>query len=176
MAGETVITVVGNLTADPELRYTQGGDAVANFTIASTPRTFDRNSNEWVDGEALFLRANVWKEFAEHVAGSLTKGSRVIASGRLKQRSYETKEGEKRTSFELEIDEIGPSLRYATASVTRTQSAGNGQRGASGQQRQQPAQQRGNDEPWAPTAPAQQASTAADVWATPGSYNDETPF
>ena len=115
MAGETIITVVGNLTADPELRYTQNGLAVANFTIASTPRTFDRQANDWKDGEALFLRASVWREFAEHVAGSLTKGSRVIASGRLKQRSYETKEGEKRTTIELEIDEIGPSLRYATA-------------------------------------------------------------
>ena len=115
MAGETIITVVGNLTADPELRYTQNGLAVANFTIASTPRTFDRQANEWKDGEALFLRASVWREFAEHVAGSLTKGSRVIASGRLKQRSYETKEGEKRTTIELEVDEIGPSLRYATA-------------------------------------------------------------
>lgn len=122
MAGETIITVVGNLTADPELRYTQSGLAVANFTIASTPRTFDRQANEWKDGEALFLRASCWREFAEHVAGSLTKGTRVIASGRLKQRSYETKEGEKRTSIELEIDEIGPSLRYATASVTRAQS------------------------------------------------------
>ena len=107
MAGETVITVVGNLTSDPELRYTQNGLAVANFTIASTPRNFDRATNDWKDGEALFLRASVWREFAEHVAGSLTKGSRVIATGRLKQRSYETKEGEKRTSIELEVDEIG---------------------------------------------------------------------
>ncbi|HEY8673824.1 MAG TPA: single-stranded DNA-binding protein, partial [Candidatus Dormibacteraeota bacterium] len=106
MAGETVITVVGNLTSDPELRYTQNGLAVANFTIASTPRSFDRASNDWKDGDALFLRASVWREFAEHVAGSLTKGSRVVATGRLKQRSYETKEGEKRTSIELEVDEI----------------------------------------------------------------------
>src|SRR5690554_654644 len=120
MAGETVITVVGNLIADLELRYTQNGLAVANFTIASTPRTFDRATNDWKDGEALFLRASVWRDFAEHVAGSLSKGSRVIATGRLKQRNYETKEGEKRTSFEIEIDEIGPSLRYATAQVTRT--------------------------------------------------------
>src|SRR4051812_40874664 len=124
MTGETTLTVVGNLTADPELRYTQNGVAVANFTIASTPRTFDKASNEWKDGEALFLRASVWREFAENVAGSLSKGSRVIASGVLKQRSYETREGEKRTSFELEIDEIGPSLRYATASLTRAQSSG----------------------------------------------------
>ncbi|MDE2100840.1 MAG: single-stranded DNA-binding protein [Patescibacteria group bacterium] len=119
MSGETIITVVGNLTADPELRYTQNGLAVANFTIASTPRSFDRASNDWKDGDPLFLRASVWREFAENVAGSLTKGSRVVVTGRLAQRSYETKEGEKRTSFELEVDEIGPSLRYATAQVTR---------------------------------------------------------
>src|SRR5215217_5822144 len=126
MAGETTITVIGNLTTDPELRFTPSGSAVANFTIASTPRTFDRQANEWKDGEALFLRASVWREFAEHVAGSLTKGSRVIASGRLKQRSYETKEGEKRTTMELEVDEIGPSLRYATAQVTRAASSRDG--------------------------------------------------
>jgi len=124
VAGDIIITVVGNLTADPELRYTQSGLAVANFTIASTPRVFDRQANEWKDGEATFLRASVWREFAENVAGSLTKGTRVVASGRLKQRSYETREGEKRTTFELEVDEIGPSLRYATASVTRGSSGG----------------------------------------------------
>jgi single-strand DNA-binding protein len=162
MAGETVITVVGNLTADPELRYTQNGLAVANFTIASTPRTFDRQANDWKDGEALFLRASVWREFAEHVAGSLTKGSRVIATGRLKQRSYETKEGEKRTSIELEVDEIGPSLRYATAQVTRTSGGGGGR-----------SQAQVADEPWAPSAPA---ASGGDVWNTPGSFNDETPF
>ena len=167
MAGETVITVVGNLTSDPELRYTQGGLAVANFTIASTPRNFDRASNDWKDGEALFLRASVWREFAEHVAGSLTKGSRVIVTGRLKQRSYETKEGEKRTSFEIEVDEIGPSLRYATAQVTRTSSREGGQGG--GGSRSQVA-----DEPWAASAPAESAS--GDVWNTPGNFNDETPF
>jgi single-strand DNA-binding protein len=166
MAGETVITVVGNLTADPELRYTQNGLAVANFTIASTPRNFDRASNDWKDGEALFLRASVWREFAEHVAGSLTKGSRVIATGRLKQRSYETKEGEKRTSIELEIDEIGPSLRYATAQVSRA-AGGSGARGGL------PA---GGDEPW-----GQPASAGADPWSTPGvsgneSFPDDTPF
>ena len=127
MAGETIITVVGNLTADPELRYTQNGLAVANFTIASTPRTFDRQANEWKDGEALFLRASVWREFAEHVAGSLTKGMRVIAQGRLRQRSYQDREGNQRTSIELEVDEIGPSLRYATAQVTRAASSGGGQ-------------------------------------------------
>ena len=120
MAGETIITIVGNLTADPELRYTQNGLPVANFTIASTERTFDRQANEWKDGEPLFMRASVWREFAEHVAGSLTKGSRVIATGRLKQRSYQDNEGKNRTSIELEVDEIGPSLRYATASITRT--------------------------------------------------------
>ena len=164
MAGETIITVVGNLTADPELRYTQNGLAVANFTIASTPRTFDRANNEWKDGEALFLRASVWRDFAEHVAGSLTKGSRVIASGRLKQRSYETKEGERRTSIELEIDEIGPSLRYATASVTRAQSSGGGGRIGGGQS---------NDDQWAPSTGSDSSS---DVWNTPGNFNDETPF
>lgn len=126
MANDTIITVVGNLTGDPEMRYTQNGVAVANFTIASTPRTFDRASNEWKDGEALFLRASVWREFAEHVASSLTKGSRVVATGRLRQRSFETKEGEKRTSIELEVDEIGPSLRYATAAVTRAPGAAPG--------------------------------------------------
>ena len=125
MAGETVITVVGNLTSDPELRFTPSGAAVANFTIASTPRTFDRNSNEWKDGETLFLRSSVWKEAAENVAETLTKGTRVVAQGRLKSRSYDTKEGEKRTVMEFEVDEIGPSLRYASAKVTRTQRSGN---------------------------------------------------
>jgi single-strand DNA-binding protein len=167
MAGETVITVVGNLTADPELRYTQNGLAVANFTIASTPRTFDRAANDWKDGEALFLRASVWREFAEHVAGSLSKGARVIATGRLKQRSYETKEGEKRTSFEIEVDEIGPSLRYATAQVTRT--TGGASRGGQGGQSAP-----GAEEPWA-SAPAADSSSG-DVWNTPGNFNDETPF
>ncbi|GHF21534.1 single-stranded DNA-binding protein [Pseudolysinimonas yzui] len=168
MAGETIITVVGNLTADPELRYTQNGLAVANFTIASTPRTFDRQANDWKDGEALFLRASCWREFAEHVAGSLTKGSRVVATGRLKQRSYDDRDGNKRTAIELEVDEIGPSLRYATAQVTRAPggSSGGGGRGqvAAG----------GAEEPWAAGAPA--AGGADDVWNTPGSYNDETPF
>jgi single-strand DNA-binding protein len=126
MAGETTITVVGNLTSDPELRFTQNGLAVANFTIASTPRVFDKASNETKDGDALFLRASVWREFAEHVASSLTKGSRVIAQGRLKQRSYETSEGEKRTSLELEVDSIGPDLRFSTAQVTRAQSSRGG--------------------------------------------------
>ena len=159
MAGETVITVIGNLTADPEIRYTQAGLPVANFTIASTPRTFDRQANEWKDGEALFLRASVWREFAEHVAGSLTKGSRVIATGRLKQRSYQDREGNNRTSIELEIDEIGPSLRYATAQITRSQNGG-GQRSQGG----------GYSGGGAAQAPQE------DAWSTPGQYGDDTPF
>lgn len=132
MAGDTVITVVGNLTADPELRFTPSGAPVANFTVASTPRMFDRQTNEWKDGEALFLRCNIWRDAAENVAESLTKGSRVIVSGRLKQRSYETREGEKRTVVELEVDEIGPSLRYATAKVNRASRGGGGGGGNAG--------------------------------------------
>lgn len=131
MAGETVITVVGNLTDDPELRFTPSGAAVANFTIASTPRTFDRQTNEWKDGDALFLRASIWRQAAENVAESLTRGMRVVAQGRLRQRSYETQQGEKRTVVELEVDEIGPSLRYATAKVTKTPGRG-GQGGGGG--------------------------------------------
>jgi single-strand DNA-binding protein len=134
MAGETIITVVGNLTADPELRFTPSGAAVASFTIASTPRTFDRNSNEWKDGDALFLRCSIWRQAAENVAESLQRGMRVVASGRLKQRSYETREGEKRTVVEMEVDEVGPSLKYATAKVNRTQrgSSSGGGFGSSG--------------------------------------------
>src|SRR6201746_2281043 len=113
MAGETIITVVGNLTADPELRFTPSGAAVASFTIASTPRTYDKNTNEWKDGEALFLRCSIWRQAAENVAESLTRGTRVVVSGRLRQRSFETREGEKRTVIEMEVDEVGPSLRYA---------------------------------------------------------------
>ncbi|QDH48527.1 ssDNA-binding protein [Arthrobacter phage Grekaycon] len=167
MAGETTITVIGNLTNDPELRFTPSGAAVANFTIASTPRTFDRNANEWKDGETLFLRASVWREMAENVAESLLKGMAVIASGRLKSRSYETKEGEKRTVIELEVDEIGPSLRWASAKMTRTQrgnGGGNNQQGggfgggnysggsmAQGNGQQRPAAQQ-QDDPWAAQA------------------------
>ncbi|PWW24154.1 single-strand DNA-binding protein [Geodermatophilus normandii] len=132
MAGDTVITVIGNLTSDPELRWTPSGAAVANFTIASTPRTLDRQTQEWKDGEPLFLRCSVWRQAAENVAESLTRGSRVMAQGRLKQRSYETKEGENRTVIELEVDEIGPSLRYATATVTRASRSGDGPGGGSG--------------------------------------------
>jgi single-strand DNA-binding protein len=126
MAGDTVITVIGNLTADPELRFTPSGAAVANFTVASTPRAFDRQSNEWKDGETLFMRCSVWRDAAENVAESLSRGTRVIVSGRLKSRSYETKEGEKRTVVEMEVDEVGPSLRYATTKVNRTQRGGGG--------------------------------------------------
>ncbi|MEN2738649.1 single-stranded DNA-binding protein [Microbacterium sp. X-17] len=164
MAGETVITVVGNLTADPELRYTQNGLPVANFTIASTPRTFDRQANEWKDGEALFLRASVWREFAEHVAGSLTKGMRVVATGRLRQRSYQDREGNNRTAIELEVDEIGPSLRYATAQVTRAAGGGGASRGQVA------------DEPWATPGSSNGGGGGADAWSAPGAYGDDTPF
>jgi single-strand DNA-binding protein len=150
MAGETILHIIGNLTGDPELRFTPSGSAVANFTVAATPRTFDRNSNEWKDGETLFMRCAVWKEAAENVAESLTKGMRVIVSGRLKQRSYDTKEGEKRTVIELEVDEIGPSLRYANAKVNRTQRSGNGGGSNSGGQYGQvdPAQAAAANDPW----------------------------
>ena len=145
MAGETPITVIGNLTADPELRFTPNGAAVANFTVASTPRTFDRQTNEWKDGDAMFLNCSVWRQYAENVAESLSKGTRVIVSGRLKARSYETQQGEKRTVTELEVDEVGPSLRYASAKVTKTTRGG----GAA----QQPQQAggpwaRGGDQDW----------------------------
>ena len=140
MAGETPITVIGNLTADPELRFTPSGAAVANFTVASTPRTFDKQSNEWKDGEALFLNCSVWRQAAENAAESLVRGMRVIVQGILKARSYETREGEKRTVFEIDVDEVGPSLKYATAKVTKTtRSGGQGGGGFSG----------GGDDPWA---------------------------
>jgi single-strand DNA-binding protein len=119
MAGETLVTVIGNLTTDPELRFTPAGAAVANFTVASTPRTLDRESGQWRDGDAMFLRCSVWRQYAENVAESLERGARVVVHGRLRQRSYDTKEGEKRTVLELDVDEIGPSLRYATAKMTR---------------------------------------------------------
>jgi single-strand DNA-binding protein len=132
MAGETTITIIGNLTNDPELRFTPSGAAVANFTVASTPRTFDRQANEWKDGETLFMRCSVWRDAAENVAESLQRGSRVLVSGRLKSRSYETKEGEKRTVVELDVDEVGPSLRYATAKVAKTSRSGGGGGGGGG--------------------------------------------
>lgn len=158
MANEVVITVIGNLTADPELRYSQNGLAVANFTIANTPRTYDKAKGEWVDGQALFLRASVWREFAEHVAGSLTKGMRVMAQGRLTQRSYKDRDGNDRTAIELEVDEIGPSLRYATAQVTRAASNSGGQQNR--------------------PAPQQQATPNTDAWTTAGGdgFGDPTPF
>ncbi|WP_042377283.1 single-stranded DNA-binding protein [Gordonia alkanivorans] len=175
MAGDTVITVVGNLTADPELRFTPSGAAVANFTVASTPRTFDRQTNEWKDGEALFLRCNIWRDAAENVTESLSKGSRVIVQGRLKQRSYETKEGERRTVVELEVEEIGPSLRYATAKVNKASrsSGGGGNRG--GGSNQQVA-----DDPWG--GGAANGSTrppADDPWGSApanAGASDEPPF
>jgi single-strand DNA-binding protein len=179
MAGETIITVVGNLTADPELRYTQNGLPVANFTIASTPRHFDRQANEWKDDDALFLRASVWRDFAENVAGSLTKGMRVIATGRLKQRSYEDREGNKRTAIELEVDEIGPSLRYATAAVQRIQRDGRTRQQESPHQAEQGEAwaQPPLDEPWStPGSGAPQAGAQGDAWAAPGAYGDDTPF
>ena len=157
MAGDTIITVVGNLTADPELRFTPSGAAVANFTVASTPRIFDRQSSEWKDGEALFLRCNIWREAAENVAESLTRGARVIVTGRLKQRSYETKEGEKRTVMEVEVEEIGPSLRYATAKVNKAGrgagggggfGGGSGGGSGGGAPRQQGGGREANDDPW----------------------------
>lgn len=194
MAGDTVITVIGNLTSDPELRFTPSGSAVANFTIASTPRAFDRQSNEWKDGETLFLRASVWRDAAENVAETLTKGTRVVAQGRLKSRSYTTKEGESRTSMELEVDEIGPSLRYASAKVTRASrgggngggfgggnggnggnqgggfGGGNSSSGGGGNDWGQPAQQPQQNDPW-----GQPAGGGNGGWGSvPG--NNEPPF
>ena len=192
MAGDTVITVVGNLTADPELRFTPGGAAVANFTVASTPRSFDKNTNEWKDGEALFLRCTVWRQVAENVAESLFKGSAVIVQGRLKQRSYE-KEGEKRTVYELDVEEVGPSLKFATAKVTKASRSGGGGggggnyggNGGGGQSygggggSQQGSQQGssqgsqqgggGQQDPWATSAPAGGAAAS-------GGWSDEPPF
>jgi single-strand DNA-binding protein len=173
MAGDTIITVIGNLTADPELRFTPAGAAVANFTVASTPRTFDRQTNEWKDGEALFLRCSIWREAAENVAESLQRGSRVIVSGRLKQRSFETREGEKRTVVELEVDEIGPSLRYATAKVNKVGRGGGGGGGGFGSSGSgssggnRGAQDSAGEDPWgsAPAAGSHQ-----------GSQDDEPPF
>ncbi|NED95497.1 single-stranded DNA-binding protein [Phytoactinopolyspora alkaliphila] len=174
MAGETVITIVGNLTDDPELRFTPSGAAVANFTVASTPRTFNRQTSAWEDGETLFMRCSVWRQVAENAAESLQRGMRVIVSGRLRQRSFDTREGEKRTVIELDVDEIGPSLRYATAKVTRTQRQGGGFGGGG-------APQGGND-PWATQsgggAPAPAGQPASnDPWAGGGaSAPEEPPF
>ena len=184
MAGDTQITVVGNLVDDPELRFTPSGAAVANFRIASTPRTFDRQANEWKDGEALFLSCSVWRQAAENVAESLQKGMRVVVQGNLRSRQYETREGEKRTVFEIQVDEVGPSLRYATAKVTRTQRSGGSSYGG-GQQGGQPGGQGAqggpsDNDPWATPAPSQQpaggGAPANDPWATPGVSSDEPPF
>jgi single-strand DNA-binding protein len=175
MAGETVITIVGNLVDDPELRFTPSGAAVANFRIASTPRTFDKQTNEWKDGDALFLTCSVWRQAAENVAESLQKGMRVVVQGRLKSRQYETREGEKRTVFEIDADEVGPSLKYATAKVTRTQRSGSG----GGYGTQQGGGQSAND-PWATPAPqgapAGGQSGGQDPWGAPGVGSDEPPF
>ncbi|KAJ8143163.1 hypothetical protein OY671_003702 [Metschnikowia pulcherrima] len=181
MAGDTVITVIGNLTGDPESRFTPSGAAVANFTVASTPRTFDRQSNEWKDGDTSFMRCSIWREAAENVAESSTKGMRVIVQGRLVQRSYETREGEKRTVVESQVDEIGPSSRYASAKVTRAQRSGGGgggfgggggyggganSGGASGGGFSSGGGQQQSDDPWATAGPA----------SSGGSFSDEPPF
>jgi len=168
VAGDTVITVVGNLTADPELRFTPSGAAVANFTVASTPRTLDKGTNEWKDGEALFLRCNVWRQAAENVAESLTRGARVVVTGRLKQRSFETREGEKRTVVELEVDEVGPSLRYATAKVNKTARGGGGGFGSSGGGS---GGSFGGDDPWS-TPPGNGAGGGSGS----SGFSDEPPF
>ncbi len=188
MAGETPITVIGNLTADPELRFTPSGAAVANFTVASTPRTFDRQTNEWKDGEALFLNCSVWRQAAENAAESLVRGMRVIVSGRLKARSYETREGEKRTVFEIDVDEVGPSLKYATAKVTKTSRSGSGGGGGGG------GGYGGGDDPWSSGGQQggqqgggswggqqgqsqQSAAPQNDPWASSGPVgSDEPPF
>ena len=190
MAGETVITVVGNLTGDPELRFTPSGAAVANFTIASTPRNFDRQTNEWKDGDTLFLNCSIWRQAAENVAESLQKGMRVVAQGRLKARSYETREGEKRTVMELDVDEVGPSLKYATAKVTRVTRGGGGGGGGFGGGGDDPwasqpaaAPQQGGGQAWggqqgggaAPQGGAPQGQPAQDPWAVPGG-SEEPPF
>jgi single-strand DNA-binding protein len=183
MAGETTITVVGNLTDDPELRFTPSGAAVAKFRIASTPRTLDRQSGEWKDGEPLFLACNIWRDAAEHVAESLQRGARVIVQGRLRQRSYETREGEKRTVYELEVDEIGPSLRYATAKVQKMSRSGSGGggfgSGGGGGNRPQSSGASGGgggssfDDPWATAAPASSSSGGG---RSSSSFDDEPPF
>lgn len=164
MAGETVITIVGNLTADPELRTTRDGGSVANFSIAATPRVYDRQSNQWVDGDALFLRCTAWHDLAEHCANSLAKGMRVIAQGRLQQRSYQAQDGSNRTVIELQVDEIGPSLRYATAQVRKMQSGGYQGGNANGGGYQQPQQPQ---QAW-----QQSQAPADDPWSTPAEESE----
>lgn len=202
MAGETVITVVGNLVDDPELRFTPSGAAVAKFRVASTPRTFDRQTNEWKDGESLFLTCSVWRQAAENVAESLQRGMRVIVQGRLKQRSYEDREGVKRTVYELDVDEVGASLRSATAKVTKTSGrggqggygggGGGGQQGGGGSWSGnsgggQPQQGGGGapaDDPWATSAPSGGGQQGGGSWGGnsgagaggAGGYSDEPPF
>ena len=172
MAGETTLTVVGNLTDDPDLRFTPSGAAVANFTVASTPRLMDKQTNEWKDGDPLFLRCSIWRQAAENVAESLHRGTRVIVTGRLRQRSYETREGEKRTVVELEVDEIGPSLKYATAKTTKTsRSGGSGPAGDGGGGGGAAA------DPWATSSSSQSGSASSnDPWAAPVGGSDEPPF
>ena len=175
MAGETVITVIGNLTNDPELRFTPNGAAVVSFTVASTPRTLDKATNEWKDGDTLFLRCSAWRQMAENVTESLAKGSRVIVQGRLKQRSFETREGEKRTVVELDVDEVGPSLRNATAKVNKT-SRGGGFTSGNGFSQGGPSSvgaggQAGSGNGFGP------GGSAADPWSTtPAGYSEEPPF
>jgi single-strand DNA-binding protein len=202
MAGETIITVVGNLTDDPELRFTPSGAAVANFTVASTPRNFNRQTNEWEDGEAMFLRCSIWRQAAENVAESLQRGMRVVVQGRLKARSYETREGEKRTVFELDVEEIGPSLKFATAKVNRVSrsggsggysgggggqggggySGGGGNQGGGGYSGGGGNQGGGGqaEDPWASPAPSSggggNQGGGNDPWGAPGVGNDEPPF
>ena len=166
MAGETIITIVGNLTADPELRFTPSGAPVANFTVASTPRTFDRQANEWKDGDAMFLNCAVWRQAAENVAESLTKGMRVIVQGRLRSRTYETREGDKRTVFEVDVEEIGPALKYATAKVTRTTGGGGNYGGGSSSG--------GSGSGWGGSGGSSERSGGADPWAQ--AQTDEPPF
>src|SRR5215475_14166411 len=169
-AGDVTITVIGNLTDDPELRFTPSGAAVAKFRVASTPRTLDRASGEWKDGEPLFLSCTVWRQAAENVAESLQRGARVIVSGRLRQRSYETKEGEKRTVFEVEVDEIGPSRRYATAKVQKmSRSSGGGGFGSGGGQGGGGGY--ANDDPWATATPAPAGGGGGG-----SNFDDEPPF
>ena len=171
MAGETVITVIGNLVDDPELRYTPSGAAVAKFRIASTPRTFDRESNQWRDGEALFLTCSVWRQYAENVAESLSRGTRVIVQGKLKQRSFDTREGEKRTVYELDVEEVGPALRFATAKINKSSGGGGGGGG-----RSQFGSGGGGggavpDDPWASAAPAGQSASSGG-----GGFDEDPPF
>ncbi|OYN99485.1 single-stranded DNA-binding protein [Enemella evansiae] len=197
MAGETIITLVGNLTGDPELRFTPSGAAVANFTVASTPRNFDRQTNEWRDGEAMFINCSVWRQAAENVAESLAKGMRVIVQGRLKSRSYETREGERRTVFEIDVDEVGPALRYATAKVAKTSGGGGGGQGGygggggqggygggnsgggqGGQGGYGGGQQQGGNsgggDPWGNSGGGNNRSQGSDPWAT--QQSEEPPF